>query len=86
MVLAEHYSGGFVVVYFICHDWTTAFFVRKANSLLIDSGLRGLRFVGLLQDLSQVLGVDVDVIDVAHISANSPLTKEIEATGITIFP
>lgn len=54
--------------------------------ILVDSGLRGLRFVGLVQDLLQVLGVDVDVIDVAHISANSPLAKEIEATGITIFP
>ena len=53
--------------------------------LLVDSGLRGLRFVGLLDDLRRVTGKEVDLFDVTHIQAGSPIDHEIRATGITVY-
>ena len=35
--------------------------------LLVDSSLRGLRFVGFLDDVQRALGKDVDLFDVSHI-------------------
>lgn len=60
----------------------------SANSdvdLLVDSGLRGLRFVGLLGDIRQTLGIDVDLFDVAHIEAGSQIDREIQETGVMIY-
>ena len=53
--------------------------------LLVDSGLRGLRFVGLLGDIRQTLGIDVDLFDVAHIEAGSQIDREIQETGVMIY-
>ncbi len=39
--------------------------------LLVDSGLWGLRFLGLLDDLQCAVGKDVDLFDVMHIEAGS---------------
>lgn len=60
----------------------------SANSdvdLLVDSGLRGLRFVGLLGDIRQTLGIDVDLLDVTHIEAGSQIDREIQETGVMIY-
>lgn len=60
----------------------------SANSdvdLLVDSGLRGLRFVGLLEDMQQAVGIDVDLFDVAHIEAGSQIDREIQETGVMIY-
>lgn len=54
--------------------------------LLVDSGLRGLRFVGLSEDIQQVLGIDVDLLDVTHIEAGSQIDQEIKETGVMIYP
>ena len=48
--------------------------------LLVDSHLRGMKFVGLMEAIRPV-----DVFDVTHIERGSPLDWEIHATGITIF-
>ena len=53
--------------------------------LLVDSGLRGLRFVGLMDDLRRATGKDVDLFDVTHIQTGSPIDHEIRATGITVY-
>jgi predicted nucleotidyltransferase len=52
--------------------------------LLVDSGLRGLRFVSLCEDVRRTLGRDVDLFDVAHIEKDSQIGREIAATGVII--
>lgn len=53
--------------------------------LLVDSGLRGLRFVGFLEDVQQAVGKDVDLFDVTHIQSGSLIDREIQATGVTVY-
>ena len=53
--------------------------------LLVDSHLRGMKFVGLMEAVRQIAGRPVDVFDVTHIERGSPLDLEIHATGITIY-
>lgn len=54
--------------------------------LMVDSGLRGLRFVGLLQAVRDALGgKDVDLLDVSHIDANSRVEREIHQTGVLLY-
>ena len=52
--------------------------------LLVDSGLRGLRFVSLCEDVCRAVGKDVDLFDITHIEKNSRIEKEIADTGIVI--
>ncbi len=54
--------------------------------LLVDSNLRGLNFVGLIEDIRQTLDdKEVDVIDASEVIADSPIDKEINLTGIEIY-
>lgn len=53
--------------------------------LLVDSGLRGLRFVGFRDDVRQAVGKDVDLFDVTHIEADSRIDREIRETGVTVY-
>ncbi len=53
--------------------------------LLVDSGLRGLRFVGLLDEVQRAVGKDVDLFDVAHIESGSTIDREIRRTGVTVY-
>lgn len=53
--------------------------------LLVDSGLRGLRFIGLLDDVQKAVGKDVDLFDVTHIQSNSLIDREIRETGVTVY-
>ena len=53
--------------------------------ILVDSRLKGLRFVGLLEDLQQAIGTQIDLIDVAHIENGSPVESEIARTGVVIY-
>lgn len=53
--------------------------------LLVDSGLKGLRFVGLIEDIRRAVGKEVDVFDVTHIEGNSSIEKEIEDSGVVIY-
>lgn len=53
--------------------------------LLVDSGLRGLEFVGLIEAVRQAVGMPVDVFDVTHIEPDSRIEQEIQMTGITIY-
>ena len=53
--------------------------------LLVDSHLKGLRFVGLMEAVHSALLLPVDLLDVTHIEAGSRLDREIRETGITIY-
>ena len=53
--------------------------------LFLDSGLRGLSFVGLIEEIHSALGKDVDVFDVTHIIPGSLIYKEINKDGVTIY-
>ncbi|MBQ9080721.1 MAG: nucleotidyltransferase domain-containing protein [Clostridia bacterium] len=53
--------------------------------LLLDSGLRGLQFVGLIEAVRGALDKDVDVFDETHIIPNSKIFSEINKDGIVIY-
>ena len=53
--------------------------------LLIDSGLRGLKFVGLIEDVRSALDKEVDVFDETHIIPNSKIFSEISKDGVVIY-
>lgn len=53
--------------------------------LLVDSRLRGLRFVGFMEAVRQAAGMPVDVFDISHIEKDSKIDREIRATGVTIY-
>lgn len=53
--------------------------------LLVDSDLRGLRFVGLIEDIRAAAGMPVDVFAPSHIEQGSLIDREIRATGVTIY-
>lgn len=53
--------------------------------LLVDSGLRGLRYFGLLDEVCESLKCDVDMIDTFDLIPGSPVDAEIQKTGIVIY-
>ncbi|MBE7013921.1 MAG: nucleotidyltransferase domain-containing protein [Ruminococcaceae bacterium] len=53
--------------------------------LLLDSGLRGLKFVGLIEDVRSALDKEVDVFDQSHIIPNSKIFNEISKDGVIIY-
>ncbi len=53
--------------------------------LMVDSGLSGLSFVGLIEDVRAAINKDVDVIDIAHVEKGSKIDLEIEKTGIIMY-
>ena len=58
---------------------------RSDVDLLVDSDLRGLRFVGLIEDVRSTLEKEVDVLDVSHIVKGSEIDSEIKRTGILLY-
>jgi hypothetical protein len=53
--------------------------------LFVDSGLKGLAFTGLLEDLFARLNKPVDVIDATHIERESKIDREVRRTGVVIY-
>lgn len=53
--------------------------------LLVDSGLKGLAFFGLLEDVVNALGKEVDLLDTSQVITDSDIENEIKATGIVIY-
>lgn len=43
--------------------------------LLVDSGLRGLKFVGLVEAIREAVGMPVDAFDVTHIEKGSRIDQ-----------
>lgn len=62
--------------------------LAKAQSdidILVDSGLRGLAFFGLLEDVVTSLGKQVDLLDVSQLTPNSQVDEEIKRSGVVIY-
>ena len=60
----------------------------RANSdvdIFVDSGLRGLKFFGLLEDVTNSLNVPVDLIDASQVDPSSKVMDEINNTGVVIY-
>lgn len=53
--------------------------------LLLDSGLKGLKFVGLIEDVRTALDKEVDVFDKTHIIQGSRILSEISKDGVVIY-
>jgi len=53
--------------------------------ILVDSGLKGLEFIGLLEDAREALQKDVDLFDICHVEKGSLLDSEIQSTGVVIY-
>lgn len=53
--------------------------------IMVDSGLKGLKFFGLLNSVAEALHFPVDLIDIQDIRPESEIEKEINATGVTIY-
>lgn len=53
--------------------------------ILVDSGLKGLAFFGLLEDVTTSLDKNIDLIDVTQVAKNSNIDTEIANTGVLIY-
>ena len=53
--------------------------------ILVDSGLKGLEFVELLEDVREAIQKDVDLFDICHFEEGSLLHSEIQKTGVVIY-
>ena len=53
--------------------------------LLVDSNLRGLRFVGFMEEIRSAVDKEVDVFDITHIEKGSKIEEEIERTGVLLY-
>ena len=53
--------------------------------IMVDSNLKGLKFLGLLEEIRKVSGMEVDLIDISHIEKNSAVENEIRKTGKIIY-
>ena len=54
--------------------------------ILVDSDLKGMKFVGLMEDMRNALGdKEVDVLDKTHIEKDSDIANEISKTGVLIY-
>jgi predicted nucleotidyltransferase len=53
--------------------------------LLVESGLRGLQFVGFREEIQTAVQKNVDVFDCHHVNKKSDIDKEIQNTGTVIY-
>lgn len=61
---------------------------ERANSdidIFVDSGLKGLKFYGLLEDVVNALDKPVVLIDSSQIREGSKVQEEIDKTGIILY-
>ena len=53
--------------------------------ILVDSGLKGLAFFGVLEDVVTSLEKEVDLLDVSQITPDSEIDREILKSGVVIY-
>ncbi len=53
--------------------------------IMVDSGLHGLAFFGLMDDVCESLDCDVDLIDTRDVIPDSRVDHEIRNTGVVIY-
>ena len=59
--------------------------VSSDIDIMVDSGLRGLDFVGLIEYVREALDKNVDLIDIHYVDRDSPIEKVVNTTGIPIY-
>ena len=59
--------------------------VHSDIDIMVDSGLRGLAFFGLVDDVCESLDCEVDLIDVRDITPDSKVDREIRNSGVVIY-
>lgn len=59
--------------------------IHSDLDIMVDSGLQGLAFFGLLDDICESLECDVDLIDIRDIAPESSVDREIRNTGVVIY-
>ncbi|MCM1560660.1 MAG: nucleotidyltransferase domain-containing protein [Butyrivibrio sp.] len=53
--------------------------------LLVDSDLKGLRFVELVEAIRTAVDKDVDIFDITHVEKGSKIDLEIQKTGVLMY-
>lgn len=53
--------------------------------IFVDSGLKGLSFFGLLEDISEQFAIPIDLIDSSQVISGSKIEKEILYTGKLLY-
>jgi hypothetical protein len=53
--------------------------------IFVDSGLKGLAFFGLLEDVVTSLDKNVDLLDISQIAPHSEVDEEINKSGVVIY-
>ncbi len=59
--------------------------VRSDLDLFVDSGLKGLKFIGLVEDVRLAVDKEVDVLDASHVETDSEIDTEIKKTGVLLY-
>lgn len=84
--LAPIFSANRVKSAILYGSYATGFAIRESDiDILVDSGLRGLAFVGLIETIREALGKEVDVIDVRYVKKGSKVENEILQKGVRIY-
>jgi len=58
---------------------------RSDVDILVDSGLRGLDFVGLVEFVREALQKNIEMFDVYYVKKGSKVDREITETGVPIY-
>ena len=58
---------------------------RSDVDILVDSGLRGLDFVGLVEFVREALQKNIEMFDVYYVKKGSKVDREIAETGVPIY-
>jgi predicted nucleotidyltransferase len=58
---------------------------RSDVDIFVDSGLRGLDFVELIESSREALDKNVDMLDYHYITPDSPVMREITSNGVRIY-
>ena len=53
--------------------------------IYVDSGLKGLQFFGLLEDVTDCLKKPVDLIDASQVNTGSRVLEEIDRSGVLLY-
>ncbi len=78
--ISDRYEVNRVILFGSCSKATAT--ETSDVDLLVDSGLRGLKFIGLSADVRKALDKDIDIFDVTHIEPNSKIDDEIKSAGV----
>lgn len=58
--------------------------IESDIDILVESDLKGLKFIGLLEDIKRIVKKDVDLFDKTHIDEDSLIDNEIKETGLWV--